>query len=164
MRLAFRIDTNLTTLGAAFCVALATMTLPVDVIAQETVSAPSISVASVAVASPAPAVAAAREAATDHAADAAAATADAAAENTDTGTQALTIPADAASVNDILLDDQMLSRQRGGAAGMVMVAATPQLRGGSVTLWDEIAPPSPLPIPVDAARAAQGNVASFTRK
>jgi hypothetical protein len=48
---------------------------------------------------------------------------------------------------------------------MVMVAATPQLmRANGVTLWDEIAPPSPLPIPVDAARAAQGNVANYQRK
>lgn len=65
------------------------------------------------------------------------------------------------------LDDQTLSRQRGGAVGMVMVAATPQLmRGGNgVTLWDEIAPPAPLPIPVDAAaQNAQGNIASYTRK
>jgi len=64
------------------------------------------------------------------------------------------------------LDDQTLSRQRGGAVGMVMVAATPQLmRGGNnVTLWDEIAPPAPLPIPVDATQNAQGNVASYTRK
>lgn len=71
----------------------------------------------------------------------------------------------AASMNDIALDDQVLSHQRGGAAGMVMVAATPQLmRGNSVTLWDEIAPPTPLPVPVDAARAAQSNIASYTRK
>ncbi|MFL9916910.1 hypothetical protein PQR75_16265 [Paraburkholderia fungorum] len=81
----------------------------------------------------------------------------------------LSIPADAASMNDISLDDQMLSRQRGGAVGMVMVAATPQLMrgnggGSNVTLWDEIAPPSPMPIPVDAARAAQGNVANYQRK
>lgn len=64
------------------------------------------------------------------------------------------------------LDDQTLSRQRGGAIGMLMVAATPQLmRGGnSVTLWDEIAPPAPLPIPVDSSQAAQGNIASYTRK
>jgi hypothetical protein len=65
------------------------------------------------------------------------------------------------------LDDQTLSRQRGGAVGMVMVAATPQLMRGnnnSVTLWDEIAPPAPLPIPVDATQNAQGNVASYTRK
>jgi len=64
------------------------------------------------------------------------------------------------------LDDQTLSRQRGGAVGMLMVAATPQLmRGGnSVTLWDEIAPPAPMPIPVDSSQSAQGNVASYTRK
>jgi hypothetical protein len=63
------------------------------------------------------------------------------------------------------LDDQTLSRQRGGQVGMMMVAATPQLmRGGnSVTLWDEIAPPTPLPIPIDSSQAAQGNVASYTR-
>jgi hypothetical protein len=75
--------------------------------------------------------------------------------------------ADAAAVNDISLDDQMLSRQRGGAVGMLMVAATPQLMqngGNQVTLWDEIAPPLPLPMPVDAARAAQGNVATYQRK
>ncbi|NUY30474.1 hypothetical protein F0160_08075 [Paraburkholderia sp. JPY303] len=75
--------------------------------------------------------------------------------------------ADAASMNDISLDDQVLSRQRGGAVGMLMVAATPQLMqsgGNQVTLWDEIAPPSPLPVPVDAARAAQGNVATYQRK
>jgi hypothetical protein len=82
----------------------------------------------------------------------------------------LSIPADGASVNDFSLDDQVLSRQRGGAVGMVMVATTPQLMrgnggsGNSVTLWDEIAPPSPLPIPIDAARAAQGNVANYQRK
>ncbi|MCX5543663.1 hypothetical protein M3A49_29940 [Paraburkholderia sp. CNPSo 3076] len=64
------------------------------------------------------------------------------------------------------LDDQTLSRQRGGAVGMVMVAATPQLMRGNnnVTLWDEIAPPAPLPIPVDATQNAQGNLASYTRK
>ncbi|PXW26593.1 hypothetical protein [Paraburkholderia caballeronis] len=63
------------------------------------------------------------------------------------------------------LDDQTLSRQRGGAVGMVMVAATPQLmRGNGVTLWDEIAPPMPLPVPIDASQAAQGNIASYTRR
>ncbi|MDE1183641.1 hypothetical protein [Paraburkholderia sp.] len=83
---------------------------------------------------------------------------------------ATSVSADASSLNGFALDDQMLNRQRGGRNGMVMVAATPQLThgmgsGNSVTLWDEIAPPSPLPIPVDAAaRAAQGNVASYQRK
>lgn len=63
------------------------------------------------------------------------------------------------------IDDQTLARQRGGAVGMVMVAATPQLmRGNSVTLWDEIAPPAPMPIPVDAGQAAQSNIATFTRR
>jgi hypothetical protein len=85
----------------------------------------------------------------------------------ETAAHASNSAADAAAVNDISLDDQMLSRQRGGALGMVMVAATPQLMrigGNQVTLWDEIAPPSPLPVPVDAARAAQGNVATYQRK
>jgi hypothetical protein len=82
-----------------------------------------------------------------------------------TSADVLNVPADSAATSDYALDDQMLSRQRGGATGMVMVAATPQLmRGNGVTLWDEIAPPSPLPIPVDAARAAQGNVANYQRK
>ena len=82
-----------------------------------------------------------------------------------TGALVLNMPADSASTGDIALDDQMLSRQRGGRTGMVMVAATPQLmRGNGVTLWDEIAPPSPQPIPIDAARAAQGNVANYQRK
>jgi hypothetical protein len=51
----------------------------------------------------------------------------------------------------------------------LMVSATPQLvrssgnGGNSVTLWDEIAPPSPLPIPVDVARSAQGNVTTYQR-
>jgi hypothetical protein len=51
----------------------------------------------------------------------------------------------------------------------LMVAATPQpMRGSSnggngVTLWDEIAPPAPLPIPIDVARSAQGNVTTYQR-
>ena len=82
-----------------------------------------------------------------------------------TGPQFTSVPADSAAMSDFALDDQVLARQRGGAAGMVMVAATPQLmRGSAVTLWDEIAPPSPLPIPIDAARTAQGNVANYQRK
>lgn len=65
------------------------------------------------------------------------------------------------------IDDQTLSHQRGRAVGvgMMMVAATPDLRrGNGVTLWDEIAPPAPLPVPVDASQAAQGNIASYTRR
>ncbi|WP_296655689.1 hypothetical protein [Paraburkholderia sp.] len=77
-----------------------------------------------------------------------------------------TPPADDPVVAGSPLDDQTLAHQRGGAVGMVMVAATPQLMrgGGSVTLWDEIAPPAPLPIPVDNSQAAQGNIANYTRK
>jgi hypothetical protein len=75
------------------------------------------------------------------------------------------------------LDDETLSRQRAGAVGMLTMvsAGTTQLwRGGAggisgvsgsgVTLWDEIGPPTPLPIPVDNSQAAQGNIASYTRK
>jgi hypothetical protein len=80
-------------------------------------------------------------------------------------TYALNTPADVVSMNDIALDDQVLARQRGGATGLTMVAVTPQLmRGNAVTLWDEIAPPSPLPVPVDVARSAQNNAASYLRK
>ncbi|MGF6755351.1 hypothetical protein [Paraburkholderia sp. GAS42] len=159
MRPVFRIDMKLTTLGAAVCVSLASMTLPLDVIAQVVAPASDSSttpVASVAPLSP-----------TEIAVNPSSAAADAPADGGAVTAQALTIPADTPDVaasNDLMLDDQMLSRQRGGAVGMVMVAATPQMRGGSVTLWDEIAPPTPLPVPVDAARAAQSNVASYTRK
>ncbi|SMG15744.1 hypothetical protein [Paraburkholderia susongensis] len=68
---------------------------------------------------------------------------------------------DAASLNDILPGDPPLSQQRGGAPGMLRVAAMSQPMqddGNQVTLWDEIAPPLPLPVPVDAAHAAQGNI------
>jgi hypothetical protein len=61
--------------------------------------------------------------------------------------------------------DQVLSRQPGGRAGLVTVATTNQTSGGSaVTLWDEIAPPAPQPVPVESTRPAQSNVASNTRK
>jgi hypothetical protein len=49
-------------------------------------------------------------------------------------------------------------------------AATPQFMrdnsGGcsNVTLWDEIAPPLPLPIPIDSTRAAQGKLGTYQRK
>jgi hypothetical protein len=78
---------------------------------------------------------------------------------------ALGQPADDSYAGGAALDDQVLSGQRGGASGMVMIAATPQMmRGNGVTLWDEIAPPStPLPVPVDAARGAQGNLTTYSR-
>ncbi|SEA22974.1 hypothetical protein [Paraburkholderia sartisoli] len=148
MRPVFRIDMKLTTLGAAICVLLASMTLPVDAIAQVVAPAPDSSTPSIASVT--------ATSLDDNAADASSAAAQTFADSTGT--------ADVATSNDMVLDDQMLSRQRGGAAGMVMVAATPQMRGGSVTLWDEIAPPTPMPVPVDAARAAQSNVTSYTRQ
>lgn len=65
------------------------------------------------------------------------------------------------------LDEDTLGEQRGRAPGFVTVVSSPQQMAGnaSVTLWDEIAPPAPMPIPVDAQqRAMQGNSASYTRK
>ncbi|MGF6481773.1 hypothetical protein [Paraburkholderia sp. JPY419] len=144
MRLAFRID--LTSRRAPFfaiCAALALSALPASAGTQTAPAAPTRSVT---------------PADFDDAADPASASLQ---------TASPVAAGDAASMNDISLDDQMLSRQRGGAVGMLMVAATPQLMqggGNQVTLWDEIAPPSPLPVPVDAARAAQGNVATYQRK
>ena len=167
MRFAFRIETHFTALGAALCVALASMTLSVDVFAQDAGSgagsgAISGSPAAASVGLTGPALApVALEASKDGAPTTPEASADATATS---DTQAQNVPADA-SANDMVLDDQVLSRQRGGAVGMVMVAAAPQLRGNGVTLWDEIAPPTPLPVPVDAARAQQGsNVSSYLRK
>lgn len=60
-----------------------------------------------------------------------------------------------AFVNDFSLDDRVESHRCGWTVGRWIVPATPQsMRGRSarVTLWDEIAPPSPVPMPVQAAR------------
>ncbi|SEJ50012.1 hypothetical protein [Paraburkholderia diazotrophica] len=149
--------------SAALCVALALVALPAGVSAQESVTLEPLATA----AQPAPdsaneTFAATANVGTGPEAEAEAATA---AEDESTRAQVIDEPDDGTPTSTVALDDQVLSRQRGGAAGMVMVAATPQLtRGNAVTLWDEIAPPSPLPIPVDAARAAQGNVANYQRK
>ena len=65
------------------------------------------------------------------------------------------------------LDDHVLDKQHGRAVGMLMVAAVPDsMRSNSVTLWDEIAPPTQTPQPSsDAARAAQsGNIVNYSRK
>ena len=79
--------------------------------------------------------------------------------------QVRTTLADAALVHaDAPLDDQVLSHQRGGAVGMMTVAAPQTMLKNNVTLWDEIVPPSPMPQPSDAARAAQGNNVVYTRK
>jgi hypothetical protein len=168
MRLALRIDLSSIAPCAALCAAVALIALPVGVNAQESVLAQSANPTDTAHAGSA--TLAGTTPATVASPDATVAEATPATDGSQLSANALSIPADAALTNDISLDDQVLSRQRGGAVGMLMVAATPQLMrgagssGNSVTLWDEIAPPSPLPIPVDAARAAQGNVASYQRK
>jgi hypothetical protein len=65
------------------------------------------------------------------------------------------------------LDDRVLGNQHGRAVGMLMVAAVPDaFRNNSVTLWDEIAPPTQTPQPVGAAAGAAqgGNIVNYTRK
>jgi hypothetical protein len=167
MRFVFRIDLKNIVPCAALCAALTLIALPGGVQGQEPTQAGSATLAESAdPASPAHFTFTSTQSAASASSDAPAElSADTLAEGSPLTGYALSLPADAASMNDISLDDQMLSRQRGGALGMVMVAATPQLlRDGSVTLWDEIAPPSPMPIPVDAARNAQGNLATYQRK
>lgn len=138
---------------------LSLLALPIGAHAQEPASSTSTDAGSPALASLTPAAAAAPETA---AADGATEAIDAPAIAS--SAQLLNARADVLSMADGALDDQVLARQR-GSARLTMVAATPQLRrGGSVTLWDEIAPPTPLPIPIDAARTAQGNAASYLRK
>ena len=165
MRLAFRIDLRHVPPYAALCAALLIVALPPGVNAQEPVTASSPDTGSVTLASTTPAAATPPDTAVSDAAD----TANTAASVSDLAGDALSIPADAVAVNNPVLDDQVLSQQRGGFSGMLMVAATPQLMrgnaggGNGVTLWDEIAPPSPLPIPVDVARSAQGNVTTYQR-
>lgn len=164
MRPVFRIDLSRIAPYAALCTAIALAMLPIGANAQAAAPAQSAMLAESA--DPGSATSRIVTVTTGNASDI---NAPAAAIFRRLAANALDIPADGASVNDFSLDDQVLARQRGGAVGMVMVAATPQLMrgnggGAGVTLWDEIAPPSPLPIPVDAARAAQGNAASYQRK
>ena len=185
MRLAFRIDLSSIAPCAALCAAAVTLTvlsagvnaqefaLPQSATMAETADAGSATLASTtlaAVASPNPTVTDVTNTANVAAVDnTVAATNDSAAPRSDLAGNALSISADAASVTDLVLDDQALSHQRGGFGGMLMVSATPQLMrgfnnsGNGVTLWDEIAPPSQLPVPVDVARSAQGNVTSYQR-
>ncbi|MFM0213621.1 hypothetical protein PQQ96_40255 [Paraburkholderia sediminicola] len=178
MRLAFRIDLSSIAPCAALCAAaVALIVLPAGVNAQESTQSQSATMAettdtgSATLASSTLAAVASRDTAVTGTANTAAvdnsvaATNDSTASRSDLAGNALSIPADAASVADLVLDDQALSRQRGGFSGMLMVSATPQLMhgGNGVTLWDEIAPPSQLPVPVDVARSAQGNVTSYQR-
>ena len=184
MRLAFRIDLRHFQQPAAICAALLLAALPPSVNAQEPITASSPDTGSVTLASVTPAAVAAPDTAVSDTADTAntsastvantatdpsADTANTAAPVSDLAGDPLSIPAAAAATNDLALDDQALSQQRGGFGGMLMVAATPQLMHGNasggnrVTLWDEIAPPSPMPIPVDVARSAQSNVTTYQR-
>lgn len=73
---------------------------------------------------------------------------------------------DASAAASVALDDRVLAKQRGTGLGLMTVAASAQsLRGGtSVTLWDEIAPPTPVPVPVDTSHVAQSNAVSYFRK
>jgi hypothetical protein len=187
MRLAFRIDLNSMAPCAALCAAaMVLIVLPAGVDAQEFTLPQSATVAETAdtgsatLASTTLAAVATPDMAAIHTASAAsmdnavadnkaADMIDSATSRSDLAGNALSITADTASVNDLVLDDQALSSQRGGFSGMLMVAATPQMMrsfnsgGNRVTLWDEIAPPSQLPVPVDVARSAQGNVTSYQR-
>jgi hypothetical protein len=176
MRLAFRIDLRHFQQPAAICAALLLTALPPGVNAQEPITASSPDTGSVTLASVTPAAVAVPDTAVSDTADTAttatdpsASTANTAAPVSDLAGDPLSIPAAATTANDLALDDQALSQQRGGFGGMLMVAATPQLMHGNasggnhVTLWDEIAPPSPMPIPVDVARSAQGNVTTYQR-
>lgn len=66
-------------------------------------------------------------------------------------------------------DETMLATQRGRAPGASMlVALSASMRpdaGPAVTLWDEIVPPArPMPAPVEAPRALQGNRLSLLRQ
>ena len=153
MRLVLRIDSNpLSLLPAAASVALALSALPADASAQKSIGA-------------AQTVSSAQQTTESAAAPTSNAAANTAAIDDTNNAQVLNVPADGAASSEVALDDRILSRQRGSATGMVRIATTPQLMPrASVTLWDEIAPPSPLPVPIDAARAAQGNVANYQRK
>lgn len=64
------------------------------------------------------------------------------------------------------LDDRVLARQRGTGPGLMTVAASMQglQSTRSVTLWDEIAPPAPVPVPADSAHPAQSNAVSYFRQ
>ncbi|RFU46730.1 hypothetical protein [Paraburkholderia sp. DHOC27] len=161
MRLAFRTNLHQLPLCAALCAIAGLLSVPQVAAAQDSVPVtPAANAAFVTVTDTSSAVNVP-----------APASADTTTQATASGDPAkANLTPDASSFSDVSLDDQVLSRQRGGFSGMLMVAATPQLMrgansgGNGVTLWDEIAPPSPMPIPLDAAANAQGNVAAYQRK
>lgn len=167
MRLAFRIDLHRFKPYAALCATLLIVALPLGANAQESLTASSPDTGAATLASDAPAAVTVPDTVPSSAAD----TSNAPASASDLAGNVLSMPADAVAATDPVLDDQALSQQRGGFGGLFMVAATPQLMrvsngsggGNGVTLWDEIAPPSQLPIPVDVARSAQGNLTTYQR-
>lgn len=64
------------------------------------------------------------------------------------------------------VDARAFARLRNLVPMPVPVAApTPLVDGGAaVTLWDEISPPAPLPVPPDAQRTIRGDGVSYTRQ
>jgi len=64
------------------------------------------------------------------------------------------------------IDDGALAHQRGTGPGLMTVGAPMLALHGapSVTLWDEIAPPAPVPVPADSAHVAQSNTVSYFRQ
>jgi hypothetical protein len=173
MRLVLRIDLHHIQPYAAICAALITMAPITGAHAQQSATTASSDAGSVTLASVTPAAATAPVTAASSNSNSGN---DNAADNTPPASSsqlaadALSGPADAVAATDPVLDDQALSQQRGGFSGLFMVAATPQLmrvsnsgNGNGVTLWDEIAPPSQVPIPVDVARSAQGNLTTYQR-
>ena len=62
------------------------------------------------------------------------------------------------------LDDQTLAQQRGTYLSSLITVGMPAIAHNQVTLWDEIAPSAPHPIPMPSDAAAQQNVTSYFRK
>ena len=64
------------------------------------------------------------------------------------------------------IDDGALALARGTGPGLMAVGAPMLALHGapSVTLWDEIAPPAPVPVPADSAHVAQSNTVSYFRQ
>lgn len=94
------------------------------------------------------------------------ATADGIDEPAPSASQAASADAEAPIAGATALDDRVLARQRGTGPGLMTVAASMQAlqSAQSVTLWDEIAPPAPMPVPADSAHSAQSNAVSYFRQ
>lgn len=95
-----------------------------------------------------------------------AAATDGSSEPTRAASQDASVDAEASIAGATALDDRVLARQRGTGPGLMTVAASTQAlqAGHSVTLWDEIAPPAPVPVPADSAHSAQSNAVSYFRQ